>query len=724
MSRRKLFDYRVESDAPAPVGCRVAVPFGRTRRIAVVVDRPRQMPCASYELRAVEKVLDAEPVADAELLNTLKWLSGYYHQPLGEVLWTAMPAAIRHGQPMMPKLPVGCRLTGLGRGLADSDFARAPVQRKIFAMLCGRSQALAIEELESAGKSWRAALKTMGDRGWVALEDILPTAPDVPGELIEDLTAEQRTAVTEIVSAAGRYRSFLLYGVTGSGKTEVYLHAASEVLASGGQVLLLVPEISLTPQLLNRVGAALAVPTCAFHSGMTQAQRHRAWWLAKTGVAQMVVGTRSATLLPFRNLAMIVLDEEHDSSFKQQERVRYHARKVAVRRAMSLGIPVVLGSATPSIETLFAARSGHVKKIELTKRATRVEMPSVRMIDLNNVYESDGLSTPLVKAVERRLDRNEQSLIFINRRGYAPVAHCRECKWFAMCEFCDVKLIYHATERRMRCHRCGASTPGLPTFCPQCESSQIELFGEGTQKIEQTLRQRFAGARILRIDSDSVKGYAQISKTLDRAQRGEADILVGTQMLSKGHNFPNVTLVGILNADRGFFSIDFRAMEYLAQQVLQVAGRAGRADKSGEVLIQTQFADHEIYRAIRTHEYMKFVDHELSQRSDARQPPFLHQALLRANSPKPEDAKDFLSDARDLAIRILGSGRFDGIVVMDAVSSPIGRVSSRYRAQLLATAGDAVIFNRFLSAWVDALESTRKVAGLRWNLDVDPIDFL
>ena len=351
-------------------------------------------------------------------------------------------------------------------------------------------------------------------------------------------------------------------------------------------------------------------------------------------------------------------------------------------------------------------------------------MPLVRMVDLNRANVVDGMAIPLLKAIERRLERSEQSLIFINRRGFAPLVFCHDCKWFATCEHCDVRMIFHATEKRIRCHRCGAHGGAMPKFCPNCDSPRVELVGEGTQKIERALRKRFAGARVLRIDSDSTKGYREIQKTLDRAQRGDADILVGTQMLSKGHNFPYVTLVGVLDADRGFYSIDFRALEYLTQQVLQVAGRAGRMEKPGKVLIQSMNADNEIFKAICSHDYMSFARHELAQRNEAQHPPFVHQALLRANSLKAEDPVKFLADARSQALQLLSHGKFEGVRVRDAVPSPIGKLSNRHRAQLLATGTDATLLKKFLGAWLESLENTRKQAGLRWNVDVDPMDFL
>ncbi len=726
MSKRRSFDYTVGSDQAAETGSRVVIPFGHATRVGIVVDHPAKSPIQASKLRPIESVLDDGPVVDQELMAALKWVARYYHQPLAEVIWTALPDAVCTGRSIKPKLPLGCRLTAEGRLLSPTDFVRAKVQRKIFELLAAQTGPVPIDAFEPAGASWRSALKAMREKGWVAVEDLIENLPPAAGAagLIESLTEEQRQAADEIIGALGGYKSFLLYGVTGSGKTEVYLHAACKVIERGAQVLLLVPEINLTPQVLDRVGKALKARAYAYHSGMPKTLRHRTWWMARTGHAQIVVGTRSASLLSFKNLGLVVLDEEHDGSFKQQEGVRYHARKVAVRRAMALRIPIVLGSATPSLEAIHAAREGRVSALELTKRATKVAMPAVRIIDLNNVQVVDGLSVPLIKAIERRLEQQEQALVFINRRGFAPVVFCWECKWFATCDHCDVKLIYHHTEGRLRCHQCGASGGQIPAVCPSCDSPSVELLGEGTQKIEGALKRRFAGARVLRIDSDSTKGYAKIQAALDRAQRGEADILVGTQMLAKGHNFPNVTLVGVLNADRGFYSIDFRAMEYLVQQVLQVAGRAGRIKRSGQVLIQSLYPESEVFGSVRAHDYMDFARHELVRRAEAQQPPYLHHALFRASSKKEGDPTQFLVAARGYLLGLLDSGRFDGVRVLDAVPSPIGRISDRYRVQLLTVGADAVTFSRFLEESVDHLEAMRKKSGLRWSIDVDPTDFL
>ena len=723
ISRRLLFDYRLKPNLSASVGCRVLVPFGRNKKVALIVDQPSK-PSIPYEgLKQIDSVIDDEPIINQELVGTLNWVSNYYHQPLGEVLWTALPLAIRKGRPQTPNLKMGVRLTSAGASLELEDFARAKVQGLIFEKLANRDSLLDIELLKSAGSSWRSSLKKMESRDYVEIKPLAmrPTSSEI--NLIQDLNLEQQNSYKQIVASLGRYASFLLHGVTGSGKTEVYLHAITEVLAQGGQALIMVPEISLSPQLLGRVGSALAARVVAYHSGLTDAERHRSWWLAKTGEAQVIVGTRSAVFLPIKRLSIIVMDEEHDSSFKQDEGVPYHARKVALRRAMTLGIPIVFGSATPSLETVQAAKSNRVSVLSLTKRATQVAMPTVQIIDLNNINVTDGMSFPLLKAIQKRLDANEQCLIFINRRGYSPLVFCADCQWFATCPNCDLKLIYHSMDNCLRCHQCGFKQNNIPKFCPQCESARIEVFGEGTQKVEQILRQQFPGVRLLRIDSDSIKGYAQIQSALDKAQYGDADILVGTQMLSKGHNFPYVTLVGILDADRGFFSHDFRAMEYLTQQVLQVAGRAGRIEKCGEVYIQSMYPTSDVFEAIRSHSYMQFAHQELENRKEAQQPPFLGHALLRANSPEQDQPEEFLLQAKERAHQIIEQDKFSGITVMDAIKSPIGRIANRHRAQLLVTGSNTVTLGRFLTQWVDQLEKFRKKGKLRWNLDVDPINY-
>ena len=717
---RSQFDYLCEP--AAAVGSRVIVPFGRGKMLGVVTEQLETTDIASDKLRAVERILDATPAIPALLMHTLQWVAQYYQQPIGEVLSGALPKAVRNGRPLQPKFGVLYQLTDAGILTDVKDLSRAPVQQKVFQLLKKAGRPLGPETFDRAGRSWKTALRALQAKGLVYTVPRIADNSTGESNLIYDLTSEQSEAHRRILRSLDQYRCFLIQGVTGSGKTEVYLHVIREVLDSGGQALMLVPEIGLSPQLEQRVQNALGVSVASYHSGLTEAQRHKTWWLAYCGNAKVVIGTRSAVFLPFQNLKIIVIDEEHDSSFKQQERVRYHARSVALHRAVSEKIPAILGTATPSLETVQAARAGRAKTLLLSERATRIEMPTVKLIDLGRAYLSDGLSSLLLEEIRNRMVAGEQSLIFINRRGFAPVVVCLTCRWTAKCANCDSRLIYHHSDHRLHCHLC-LSHVEVMNQCPSCLTGSVHLLGVGTQRVEQVLQRAIPGARVIRIDRDTTRSYKEFEQKLARIQKGEVDILVGTQMLSKGHHFPNVTLVGILNVDQGFYSMDFRAMEHLVQQVLQVAGRSGRAEKPGDVFIQTMHPDSEYFECIRNHDYLSFADLELKEREKAAQPPFAHYALLRANSLKPGEEFEYLTGAREEALSLLHKQNNSKIRVFDIVQSPIQKISNRFRAQLLVGSAKPVPLNQFLEAWVPKLEKVPKKGKLRWSLDVDPIDF-
>lgn len=714
------FDYLC--DPVAEVGSRVLVPFGRRKILGVVTEQVKSTNVASEKLRKVDVILDTTPVIPGLLMHTLQWVAQYYQQPVGEVLFGALPKPVRIGRSLQPKFGFFYQLTETGASTDVGDLSRAPVQQKVFAILKSQARPLAPKAFDHTGRSWKTALKALQEKGLVQAVPHVDDASTGTSNLIYELTSEQAEAYQRILKCLGQYRCFLIQGVTGSGKTEVYLHVILEVLKAGGQALMLVPEIGLSPQLEQRVQHALGVSVTSYHSGLTETQRHKTWWLAFRGSAKVVIGTRSAVFLPFRNLKIIVIDEEHDSSFKQQDRVRYHARSVALHRALSEKIPVVLGTATPSLESVHATRIGRAETLVLAERATKAEMPTVKILDLGRVYVQDGLSVPLLEEIRNRIVSGEQSLIFINRRGFAPMVVCLTCQWSAKCDHCDSRLIYHQSDNRLHCHLCLRHVE-IMNQCPRCLTGTVQLLGVGTQRVEQVLQRSIPGARVIRIDRDTTRSYAEFEQKLIRIQKGEVDILVGTQMLSKGHHFPNVTLVGILNVDQGFYSMDFRAMEHLVQQVLQVAGRSGRAEKPGEVFIQTMHPDSEYFKCIRSHDYLSFADLELIERKKAGQPPFTHYALLRANSLKEGEEIEYLRDARAVAVSLLQKQNNSEIRVFDIVQSPIQKISNRFRAQLLVGSAKPVLLKRLLEAWVPKLEKIPKKGKLRWSLDVDPVDF-
>ena len=538
------------------------------------------------------------------------------------------------------------------------------------------------------------------------------STPDPPR-----LMAAQQEAVTAIAGIAG-FHTLLLHGVTGSGKTEVYLRAIDAVLARGGQALMLVPEIALTPQLEGRVAARFprAHIVCA-NSGMADAARARGFLEALSGRAEIVLGTRLAVFMPLPRLQLIIVDEEHDASFKQQEGLRYSARDVAIWRAHQLNIPVVLGSATPSLETFHHASTGRYRMLELPERAVAEAMPVVRIVDTRREKLQEGLSAALLAGLQQRLDRGEQSLVFLNRRGYAPVLACPPCGWISRCQRCAANLVVHLADQRLRCHHCGFET-AIPRACPDCGNVDLLPFGRGTQRLETMLAERFPDARVLRIDRDSASTPKKWQALLATIHAGEADILVGTQMLAKGHDFPLLTLVGAVGADAALFAADFRAPERLFAQLMQVGGRSGRADLPGEVLIQTEYPDHPLYRALVDHDYVRFARAQLDERRIAGFPPFSFQAMLRAEARSIEQSLAFLIAARNAAAALA-----EGVTLYDAVPMRMQRLMTLERGQLLVESVSRPALQAFLAAWMEKLHALKMSGGLRWHLDVDPLEF-
>ncbi len=534
------------------------------------------------------------------------------------------------------------------------------------------------------------------------------------------LTAQQETAIARVAAGLDRFTPVLLQGVTGSGKTEVYLRAIAATLARGRQALFLVPEIGLTPQFEAHVRERFpAARLAAAHSHLNEGERAATWVAAQSGGAQIVLGTRLAVLMPFHDLGLIVVDEEHDLSYKQQEGLRYSARDVAVRRAQRLGIPVILGSATPSLESFANARDGRYSLATLSTRAsTAAAMPRVRTVDTRADRPEEGLTHALVQALRARLARGEQSLVFVNRRGFSPVLFCRACAWHSTCARCSANLVLHLRAHELRCHHCG-HRERVPGACPSCAGTDLAPVGHGTQRVEETLRALFPQARIARIDRDSTSRKGALRGMLDQVRAGEIDILVGTQMLAKGHDYPNLTLVGVLDSDSSLFSADFRASERLFSQLVQVSGRAGRAERPGEVLIQTDFPQHALYAAVAAQDFERFALEALEERRTADFPPFSHLALLRAESKKAGEATDFLKLAARIGRRLAARTELAGVEIFDPVPAPLERKAGFERAQLLVRARSRAAMQPFLQEWKAAL-TEKGVRRVRWSLDVDP----
>jgi len=533
------------------------------------------------------------------------------------------------------------------------------------------------------------------------------------------LTDEQSTALAAIDPTAG-FSVHLLHGVTGSGKTEVYLRLVEQALAAGRQALLLVPEINLTPQLEGRVRARFPeAGVVSLHSELAEAARERNWRAAFAGEASIILGTRLSIFTPLPRLGLIVIDEEHDPSFKQQDGMRYSARDVGVFRAHQLGIPILLGSATPSLESWANAQLGRYGLLTLNQRANpEATLPAVHILDTRKIVLKEGVSEPLIAAIKERLARGEQSLVFLNRRGYAPVLACPACGWISRCTRCAANMVLHLADRRLRCHHCGCEHR-VPKACPTCGNQDIHPFGRGTQRLEVWLQEQFPEARILRVDRDSVKSRKQWETMLELIHGGQADILVGTQMLAKGHDFPKLTLVGALGADAALYAADWRAPERLFAQLMQVAGRAGRAELKGEVLIQTEYPDHPLFAALADHDFPGFAAQQLKEREQAGFPPYAFQAVLRAEAPAMADSIAFLNVAAALPL----IGEHENVMIYDPVPMKLARLANLERGQLLAESYSRPVLQNFLPRWREAIEGIKAPSKLRWHIEVDPLEF-
>ena len=648
----RLFDYVLPAGASAASGDRVTVQLGQRNQTGVVIEADVVSELALDRLKAIVDVRSDAPRLPAAWLELMRFLSSYYQRPLGETVVAALPPRLRSVKP----LP--------------------------------RKAVLASREAASAR--------------------FVPT---------HELTADQARVVESIGGQLGRFAAVLLHGVTGSGKTEVYLHLIARVLERGGQALVLVPEISLTPQLEARFREAFPEARLALmHSALEDIARTTAWLEAARGEAGIILGTRLAVLAPLPRLALIVVDEEHDSSFKQQEGLRYSARDAAVYRAKLTGCPVVLGTATPALESWYNFRQGRYERLELPQRASPgARLPVVRTVDLRSQALEQGLSAPVLEAIAARLARREQSLVFINRRGYAPVLTCEACGWYAGCARCTGRLVLHAPDRRLHCHHCGA-LQAIPRACPTCGNVDLKPMGRGTQRVEETLAARFPAARIVRIDRDSARRRAELTRTLEGIRRGEGDILVGTQLLAKGHDFPNLSFVGVLNADTALLSTDYRAGERLYAVLSQVAGRAGRREQPGEVLVQTRYPAHPLFAALASHDFAGFAESQLAERRSAGFPPYVFEAALRAEAEELARAMSFLEQARTLAEPP------PGVRVFDPVPHVMTRRAGFERAQLVMQSPSRAALQAHLSALGARLYETA-ARDVRWHLDVDPIEF-
>ncbi len=704
-----LFDYEV--DEPVSIGQRVLVEFRRREQVGVVMEVAGKSDVPQDRIKQVIRVLkDGEPLS-ANLLKLLKFCSDYYHYPIGSTVLSALPARMKTGKPLARKLRTGLRL------IRDPSLlpARKTVARRIIDELAKKPRSPS--ELKRLAPTAGAQMKWLEKEGWIEQCELKESSPTLSVRLANAhrLTSEQQQAVDQVLQSSG-FGCYLLHGITGSGKTEVYVHLMHGILERGGQILLLVPEINLTPQLEGYFQSRFPdVPLVSLHSGLSENARLRNWQQAKAGEARIVLGTRLSVFAELPALALIIVDEEHDGSFKQQDGLRYSARDVAVFRASQGGMPIVLGSATPSLESYHNAEIGRYKFIKLTQRAkAESRLPKMGCINVNQSVMTEGVSERLLSEIESRISRGEQSLIFINRRGYAPVLMCTECGWMSDCRHCAGKMVLHLKDRKLRCHHCG-SQQSIPSSCPGCGHFGLHPVGSGTQRVESLLQAKYPDARILRVDKDSTRNRHAWKQMREQIHANEVDILVGTQMLAKGHDFPALTLVGVLGADNALYSADFRAAERLFAQLMQVSGRAGRADKPGEVLIQTAFQDHPLFRCLKHHDFDTWASQLLSERKMAGFPPFVFQAMLRAEGKSESEVYAYLEKARAMAVALQRE-----VEVFGVVPASLARRANHVRAQLLIQAQSRKVLQQFLRDWhIDEIPHGR----LHRSLDIDPMEF-
>jgi primosomal protein N' (replication factor Y) len=711
---RRLFDYQVPAHLDLEAGQRVRIPFGRQTAIGLVVDPDAEAP-PNITLKPIASVMEYWPALPPETLRLLTWASRYYQHPLGECLFMALPPALRRGRMASRRQQTCWHVTP---GTTGDLPANARRQRALLSWLQDQPGPVPTKAAINAGFT-RAQLNALRDRGLVGESMHDQTAGAVPEtsgpESLPRLSPAQSSAFHQLPAPAEGFTASLLYGITGSGKTEIYLHYLEQFLGQDRQGLVLVPEINLTPQTVARFSKYFGNRIAVWHSSLNDSERLDAWLRIRDGEPVIVIGTRSAVMLPFTRLAMIVVDEEHDSSYKQGEGFRYSGRDLAVYRASLNRCPVILGSATPSLESLHNAQTGKYRLIRLEERAGDALPPEIHLLDIRSRPLQGGISAPALKAIEACLAAGKQALVFVNRRGYAPVMMCFDCGHITECPRCDHRLTYHRGDNAMRCHHCDFQM-AASSHCPACKSEAFKPIGQGTERTEEVLSHTFPETPIIRVDRDTTQRKGSIQAIIREVSSGRPCILVGTQMLAKGHDFPGVTLVVVINADGGLFSVDFRAPEQMVQTLLQVSGRAGRGREPGRVLIQTCHSDHPLIQALSKGDYLPLAKQLLEERSGGEGfPPFRAMALVRAEAPTMAASMGFLDEAR----RQLND---PAIAVWGPLPALMARRADRHRAQLVLITGNRSRLNHCLATLCRVLDDRQRPPNLRWQVDVDPME--
>lgn len=714
---RQSFYYLPPASGMPPTGSLVRVPFGRGERIGVVLDAPVAVADDSLRLKNISAVIDTIPPLAPAQLRLAAWASTYYQHPLGDVVAAALPGPVRRGIAAAPRAVFEWTLAPGGTDALADLQGRAPRQASMLQLVA--EHACTADDFAMLEFDWRRALRELERKGHVVRNAVAAAVAELPRDHAPTLNAEQQAAADAVIAAAGKFQVLLLHGVTGSGKTEVYLAAIADTLSRGAQALLLVPEISLTQQMVNRLTRRFGRTVAVLHSAMSDTQRADVWMRCHRGEVGVLMGTRSAVWAPLPDVGLVIVDEEHDASLKQHDGFRYHARDVAIIRAQQLDAPIVLGSATPSLESSLNAQRGKYTRLSLPQRAGAASQPTIRCIDVRGLKLRGGLSDALCRAIEQRLERGEQSLLFLNRRGFAPVVLCHECGSIAACARCDANYVWHKGRGLLICHHCGGQKR-LAQLAPCCAAPEQVPLGLGTEQIEESLNELFPGRRIARVDRDSMRRRGVMEATFEAVRAGSIDILIGTQMLSKGHDFANVTLVGIVDADSQLFSTDFRAEERLAQTIVQVAGRAGRAAIAGEVLIQTHHPHHELLQTLISDGYDRFSERALVERRAAELPPFVPMALIRAEAPGAQAPLNFLRELRERA----ALPERAGVDILGPIPAAMEKKAGRYRAQLMLTATSRKRLAASVKALIAASETMSAARSVRWSIDIDPQDTL
>ena len=715
------FDYLIPESLRAHrfmPGCRVEVPFGRRSAIGVILEQTDHSELDLSKLKPIKAVIDSEAVLDCRILDLLRWAAAYYLHPIGEVVQTALPSLLRQGK-TAEALQIKIWQVSAGTSAVDLDrLNRAAKQKHMLQILLNNPDGLDEAYLNAHHPNWRPAMKVLLEKELAScveqasLAEARPVSSQPP-----PLNSEQQQAIAAIGHDLDQHHIHLLNGVTGSGKTEVYLALSQQVIARGRQVLVLVPEISLTPQLTERFEQRMGCPIAVLHSGLNDPQRLSAWHAAATGHARLVIGTRSAIFTPLPDLGLIVVDEEHDGSYKQQEGFRYNARDLALVRSQKENIPVVLGSATPSLESLHNVNRQRFHLHALKQRARSQSITRIQLLDMCSQPIQEGMSAALLSRIDEHLKLGNQVILFLNRRGFSPLLMCHSCGWTTRCKRCDANMTYHKQRHQLHCHHCGAESR-TPTKCGDCGSEELLAIGTGTERIEEFLSGRFPDVHINRIDRDTTRRKGALEDKLQQAHAGGASILVGTQMLAKGHDFPNVTLVGVLDTDQALYSADFRAAEHLAQLIIQVSGRAGRADKPGEVLIQTHHPDHPLLQTLLHQGYEKFAEAALIERQQAGFPPHRHLVILRCAALRKELGMQFMTEARELA----NSYDTREVDIFGPWPAPMEKRAGRFRTQTMLQAKDRKALHQLLRQWLPRLAQLKSSKQIRWSIDVDPYD--